>query len=57
MARSTLNKSPRTRILVHDTIYCRLRIGRTSHLDQSEAYDISYLVRENGPIARSALNK
>ena len=28
-------------ILVHVTIYRRLRIGRDGHLDQSEAYDIS----------------
>ena len=29
------------RILVQVTIYRRLRIGRYSHLDQSEAYDIT----------------
>ena len=29
------------RILVQVTIYRSLRIGRDSHLDQSEAYDIS----------------
>ena len=29
------------RVLVQVTIYCRLRIGRDGHLDQSEAYDIS----------------
>ena len=29
------------RIRVQVTIYRRLRIGRDSHLDQSEAYDIS----------------
>ena len=28
-------------ILVHVTIYRRLRICRNGHLDQSEAYDIS----------------
>ena len=33
------------RILVQGTIYRRLRLG----LDQSEAYDISQLVREYGP--------
>ena len=31
----------RDRILVHVTIYRRLRIGRNGYLDQSEAYDIS----------------
>ena len=31
------------------TIYRRLLIGRDGHLDQSEAYDISELVREYGP--------
>ena len=30
-------------------IYRRFRIGRDGHLDQSETYDISQLVRENGP--------
>ena len=30
-----------SRILVQVTIYRRLQIGRDSHLDQSEAYDIS----------------
>ena len=30
------------RILVQVTIYRRLLIGRDGHLDQSEAYDISY---------------
>ena len=35
------------RILVHDTIYRRLLIGRDGHLDQSEAYDISWLVRQH----------
>ena len=39
----------RARILVQVTIYRRLRIGRDGHLDQSEAYDISQLVREYGP--------
>ena len=34
------------RILVQVTIYRKLRIGRDGHLDQSEAYDISQLVRE-----------
>ena len=32
--------SPRARILVEVTLYCRLLIGRDGHLDQSEAYDI-----------------
>ena len=36
------------RILVQVTIYRRLLIGRDGHLDQSEAYNISYLVREYG---------
>ena len=36
-------------ILVQTTIYRRLRIGRNGHLDESEAYDIAYLVREYGP--------
>ena len=31
----------RARVLVQVTIHRRLRIGRDSHLDQSEAYDIS----------------
>ena len=31
------------------TIYRKLLIGRDGHLDQSEAYDISQLVREYGP--------
>ena len=39
----------RARILVQVTIYRRIRIGRDGHLDQSEAYEISYLVREYGP--------
>ena len=50
---SLLKKSPwknqavntalgRDRILVQVTIYRRLRIGRDGHLDQSEAYDISW---------------
>ena len=39
----------RGRILVQVTIYRRLLIGRDGHLDQSEAYDISQLVREYGP--------
>ena len=38
----------RARILVQVTIYRRLRIGRDGHLDQSEAYDISQLLREYG---------
>ena len=38
-----------SRILVQVTIYRRLLIGRDSHLDQSEVYDISLLVREYGP--------
>ena len=37
------------RILVHGTMYRRLRIGRDCHLDQSEADAISKLVREYGP--------
>ena len=37
------------RILVQVTIYRRLLIGRDGHLDQSEAYDISQLVREYRP--------
>ena len=37
------------RILVQVTIYRRHLIGRDGHLDQSEAYDISQLVREYGP--------
>ena len=36
------------RILVQVTIYRRLLIGRDGHLDQSEAYDMSQLVREYG---------
>ena len=34
------------RIPVQVTIYSRLLIGRDDHLDHSEAYDISQLVRE-----------
>ena len=41
---------PWARILVQVTIYRRLRIGRDGHLDQSKAYDISYLAREYGPL-------
>ena len=37
-----------TRILVQVMIYHTLLIGRDGHLDQSEAYDISFLVREYG---------
>ena len=37
---------PWARILVQATIYRRLLIGRDG---QSEAYDISWLVREYGP--------
>ena len=37
------------RILVQVTIYRRLRLGLDDHLAQSEAYDISQLVREYGP--------
>ena len=37
------------RILVQVTIYRRLLIGRDGHIDQSEAYDISKLVRKYGP--------
>ena len=40
----------RARILVQVTIYRRLLIGRDSHLDQSEAYDISYLYENTGPV-------
>ena len=36
------------RILVQVTINRRLLIGRDGHLDQSEAYDLSQLVREYG---------
>ena len=39
----------RARILVQVAICRRLLIGRDGHLDQSEAYDISQLVRENRP--------
>ena len=35
-------------ILLQVAIYRRLLIGRNGHLDQSEAYDISQLVREYG---------
>ena len=38
----------RARIIVQVTIYRRLRIGRDGYLDQSEACDISYIVREYG---------
>ena len=31
------------------TIYRRLRIGQDGRLDQSEAYDISQLIREHEP--------
>ena len=37
------------RVLVQVAIYRRLLIGRDGHLDQSEAYDISQLVRKYGP--------
>ena len=37
------------RILVQVTINRRPLIGRDGHLDQSEAYALSYLVREYGP--------
>ena len=37
------------RILVQVTINRRLRIGQDGHLDQSETYDLSYLVQEYGP--------
>ena len=37
------------RILVQVTIHRRLGIGRDGHLDQSQAYDVSQLVREYGP--------
>ena len=39
----------RAPILEQVTIYRRLLIGRDGHLGQSEAYDISSLVREYGP--------
>ena len=39
----------RARILVQATIYRRLSIDRDGGLDQSEAYDISSLVREYEP--------
>ena len=39
----------RSCILVQVTIYRRLLIDRDGHLDQSEAYDISKIVREYGP--------
>ena len=39
----------RARILVQVTIYRRRLIGRDGYLDQSEAYDISYLVQEYRP--------
>ena len=45
----TFTLCSRGRILVKSTIYRSLLIGRDGHLDQSEAYDISYLVREYGP--------
>ena len=35
----------RARIFVQVTIYRRILIGRDGHLDQSEPYDISELVR------------
>ena len=38
----------RCRILVQVTIYRRLLIGRDGHLDQSEAYDLSY--ENTGPV-------
>ena len=44
-----LSRYSRLHIPTQDTIYRRLRIGRDVHLDQSEAYDISQLVREYGP--------
>ena len=34
-------------ILVQDTIYRRLLIGRDGHLDQSEAYDSQFLIIDN----------
>ena len=45
------------RILVEVTIYRRLLIGRDGHLDQSEAYDISLLVREYEPRWRLILSR
>ena len=44
------------RILVQVTIYRRLLIGRDGHLDQSEAYDISYIVHIH-PCVYIALGK
>ena len=44
-------------ILVQDTTYRRLRIGRDGHLDQSEAYDISQRVREYRPSTHCAFQK
>ena len=44
-----------TRILVQFTMYRRLRIGRDGHLDQTEAYDISQLVRVKSPDALSII--
>ena len=43
------NMITRARIVVHVAIYRRLQIGRDGHLDQSEAYDISYFVRKYRP--------
>ena len=37
-------------IFVQVTIYRRILSGRYDHLEQSEAYDISYLVQEYGPL-------
>ena len=39
----------RARILVQVMIHRRLLIGQDGRLDQSEAYDVSQLVREYGP--------
>ena len=47
--KKTINKCYMARILVQVMIYHRLVIGRDGHLDQSQAYDISLLVREYGP--------
>ena len=44
-----LTLQSRARILVQVTINRRPLIGRDGHLDQSEAYDLSQLVREYGP--------
>ena len=42
----TVIKNPWAHILVQVTIYRRFLIGRDDNLDHSEAYEISWLVRE-----------